>query len=102
MDHSQLPDAGNIPHYEIDARLPTPTEKAELADLVEGVINIIISTADTANPPTDAELDSALGTPAACGPGYVALLDDAGAHANAYLILSDGTAWWYAALTKAT
>lgn len=60
------------------------------------------STANVSNPPTDAELDSALGTPAAVGAGYQCLLDDGGADTNVYLVVSNGTSWWYTALTKAT
>jgi len=60
-----------------------------------------VSTDDTANPPTDAELDTAFGTPATVGAGFVAFLDDAGGDANFYLIGSTGTSWWHVALTKA-
>jgi len=61
-----------------------------------------VYTDDVSNPPTDAELEAAIGTPAAVGVGYVALLDDNGAGNAMYLIASDGTNWWHAALTKAT
>lgn len=61
-----------------------------------------IHTDDVSAPPTDAELDAAIGTPADVGAGYVALLDDNGAGDAMYLIASDGTNWWHAALTKAT
>lgn len=31
MDHAELPDAGRVPHLQIDAQLPAPAEKAALA-----------------------------------------------------------------------
>lgn len=61
-----------------------------------------VFTNDVSNPPTDAELDSAIGTPATVGAGYTALLDDNGAGSNVYYVASDGTNWWYTAMTKAT
>ncbi len=60
-----------------------------------------VSTADVSNPPTDAELDAAFGTPATVGSGFVALVDDNDAGTAMYLVASDGTNWWHAALTKA-
>ena len=100
--HAQLPDAGSQPHSIIDVQLPTPNEKSVLQDLAnDGTIQIKVSTANTSNPPTDAELDSALGTPATVGAGYLALLDDNGGGANVYLVASDGSNWWHVALTKA-
>lgn len=60
------------------------------------------STADVTNPPSDSELDTAFGTPVTVGAGFIGILDDDGAGANVYLAASDGTNWWYTALTKAT
>lgn len=68
----------------------------------EAIGGLDTSTANVSNPPTDAELDSALGTPASVGAGYQCLLDDNGADTNVYLVISNGTSWWYTALTKAT
>jgi hypothetical protein len=59
------------------------------------------STANVSNPPTDAQLDAAFGTPAQVGAGFMATLDDNGAHANEYLVWSDGSNWWYATGAKA-
>jgi hypothetical protein len=101
--HSQLPDAGTHAHHTIDTQLPTPKEKDTLAQLAnDGTLVIRVSTANTSNPPTDAELDTEFGTPATVGAGFMALLDDNGGGANVYLVLSDGTNWWYQALAKAT
>jgi hypothetical protein len=57
---------------------------------------------DNVTTPTDAELDTAFGTPATVGAGFVGVLDDAGAGANVWLVASDGTNWWYVAMTQAT
>lgn len=61
-----------------------------------------VSSANVSNPPTDAELDSEYGTPASVGNGFISLLDDNAADINVYLVASNGTSWWYTALTKAT
>lgn len=60
-----------------------------------------IVTDDVANPPTDAQLDTAFGTPANVGAGFIGVVDDNGAGANVYLCASDGTNWWQSAMTKA-
>jgi hypothetical protein len=60
------------------------------------------STADVSNPPTDAELDSAFGTPATVGAGFLGTLDDNGAGSNVYFVFSDGSNWWYRLFVKAT
>jgi hypothetical protein len=60
------------------------------------------SGADVSNPPTDAELDAEFGTPATVGGGFGAILDDGGADTSVYLVASNGTSWWYVAMTKAT
>jgi len=35
MEHSRLPDAGRVSHFEIDVRLPTDDEKSKLETLAE-------------------------------------------------------------------
>lgn len=60
-----------------------------------------VSTYSVSNPPTDAELDAAYGTPAAVGSGFTSILDDNGAGSDVYTVASDGTNWWYTPLTKA-
>jgi hypothetical protein len=101
--HADLPDAGSHAHSTIDAQLPTPKEKDVLVQLAnDGTIQIRTSTANVSNPPTGAELDSAFGTPSTVGAGFAVLLDDNGGDANDYLVISNGTSWWYEVLTKAT
>lgn len=63
---------------------------------------IELDTSDVTNPPTDAELDSAFGTPGTVGGGFLAMLDDNGAGSAVYLVGSDGTNWWHVAMTKST
>ena len=101
MLHSALPDAGRVTHVEIDAYLPTEAQKADLEDLLLGVVELKVSTDDTANPPTEAELVAAFGAAATVGAGFTAVLDDAGGGNNVYLVVSDGTNWWHVAMTKA-
>jgi len=59
---------------------------------------------NTANPPTDAELDTAFGDPTVVGSGYVGILDDNDGGTAVYLCFTTGTAgeWFYIAGTKAT
>jgi hypothetical protein len=78
------------------------------ASLFSGIVQFaaglrtIVSTANTANPPTDAELDSAFGAPATLGTGFVGILNDNNGGTNEYLCWADGTNWFYATGTKAT
>lgn len=82
----------------------TGTAQSDFGGLVNCSTNGIrtkVSTANTANPPTDAELDSAFGTPATVGTGFIGLLNDNNGGTNEYLCWSDGTNWFYATGTKA-
>jgi len=62
-----------------------------------------LSTDNLANPavPTDGELDTAFGTPAVLGPGFVGLIDENNAHANVILCCTVAASWWYVVLTQA-
>lgn len=68
---------------------------------VSGNIIQNVDTTDVSNPPTDAELDAAFGTPATVGTGFTTYIDDNGAGANFYQCVSDGTNWWTFTATKA-
>ncbi len=63
---------------------------------------LALDTGNVSNPPTDAELDGLFGTPATVGAGFTRLIDDNGADSAVYLVASNGTSWWYTAMTKAT
>lgn len=60
----------------------------------------VYSAANVSSPPTDAELDSAFGTPASVG-RMVAILNDNGADTASWLVWSTGTAWFHVAGTLA-
>jgi len=92
---------GRISHAQIDAYLPTPAEKKDLVNLVNKIVEIHYHTDNVSNPPTDAELDAAFGTPATVGSGFVAILNDAGAGAHVYLVASTGAAWYHVEFTLA-
>lgn len=63
---------------------------------------LVYSETDVSNPPTDAELDSAFGTPATVGAGFEAIVNDGGGNANVYRVVSTGSSWFYSTLTQAT
>lgn len=52
--------------------------------------------------PTDAECDTAFGTPAQVGEGFMGLIDDNNAGTAVYLCVVVHSAWWYETLTLAT
>lgn len=64
-----------------------------IVNCTNGGIRTKVSTANTANPPTDAELDSAFGTPATVGSGFVGILDDADGGTNVYICFTEGSVW---------
>lgn len=82
-----------------DSDTVVPTEQAVKAYVDNKLIPV--DTSDVTNPPTDAELDSAFGTPATVGAGFMRFLDDNGAGSNFYMVASDGTNWWIFTGTKA-
>lgn len=59
------------------------------------------STANTGNPPTDSDLDTAFGAPNTLGVGFQAIVNDNGAGTNVYLVQAVGSAWFIQALTLA-
>lgn len=63
---------------------------------------VFYSAANVSNPPTDAELDTAFGTPASAGAGFTAIVNDNGADTNVYLVSSTGSSWFYTTMTQAT
>jgi hypothetical protein len=64
-------------------------------------VTLIQSTDDVADPPTDDDLDTAFGTPAALGAGFVGTLDDNSGDADCYLCWTSDTSWYYVKGTKA-
>lgn len=90
--------AGGVLQMRIDSSQVEVTPKM----FVSGGVRTKNSTANVTNPPTDAELDSAFGTGASAGTGFIGTLNDNGSGTAAFLVFSDGTNWWYLAGTKAT
>ena len=68
----------------------------------ETIGGVAYSTADVSNPPTDAELDSAFGTPATLPVPFTAIVNDNNADTAMWLVASNGTSWHYVSMTKAT
>ena len=52
--------------------------------------------------PTDAQLDSAFGTPATLGRGFIGLIDDASGETNFYIAATSDNSWFFLKMTKAT
>jgi hypothetical protein len=53
-----------------------------------GGVRTLLVTDDVSTPPTDAELDTAFGTPATVGGGFIGVVDDNGAGNNLYVCVS--------------
>lgn len=66
-----------------------------------GGLSTLQSVANYSDPPTDAELDAAFGTPATLGRGFVALLDDNDADTDSYIVWTSDASWYYIKATKA-
>ena len=60
-----------------------------------GSIQVKRAVTNTANPPTDAELDTAFGDPTVVGSGFIGILDDADGGVNTYICWTTGTAGEY-------
>lgn len=50
--------------------------------------------------PTDAQLDSAFGTPATLGRGFIGTIDDADGDTNFYLCITSDASWYWVKMTK--
>lgn len=71
-----------------------------IVELINGLRTKLVTT-NVSSPPTDAELDSAFGTPSVVGSGFTGLVNDNGGGTAEYIVWSDGTNWFYVAGTKA-
>jgi len=90
--------AGNLAYFRgEDGSLNAPG----VGNFSAGGIRVRVVDDNVSNPPTDAELDTAFGSPATMGEGFVGIVDDNDAATNVWLIGIAGGAWWYEALTKA-
>lgn len=68
---------------------------------VDGDLRLEMHTDNVSDPPTTAELNSALGSASTVGAGYMALLDDNNAGSDVYLCVSTGSNWGYVKMTLA-
>jgi hypothetical protein len=67
-----------------------------------GIELVYLSGSLTDGTPTDAQIDSVTGlTPAGAGAGYQCMIKDTNGTGLLYLIISDGTDWYYLVMTKA-
>jgi hypothetical protein len=67
------------------------------------VSGVAFSTNNVSDPPSDAEIDAAFGTPAQVGGGFIGVIDDngGGVSGDVWLCVSNSSAWFYVGLTKA-
>jgi hypothetical protein len=81
----------------------TLSKGLDVTGMVRGTTGLITtqSVANYSDPPTDAELDAAFGTPATLGRGFVALLDDNDADTDSYIVWTSDASWYYIKATKA-
>lgn len=78
------------------------TTAADFSSLTGIIIPQTVTDLTTANTPTDAELDSAFGTPATLGKGFIASIDENDADTNGMLVFTTAGAWFHIQGTKAT
>lgn len=64
-----------------------------------GGLQVETAVTDTANPPTQAEMVTAFGSAVNAGTGFIGYLNDAGGGTNTYLVMCDGTNYFYQLLT---
>lgn len=64
-------------------------------------ITWVVDEINVSNPPTDAQLDTAYGSPATVGDGWTTYINDNGDGNDFYQVASDGTNWWISTFTKA-
>ena len=61
-----------------------------------------LSTNNVNNPPSDANLDSAFGTPANLPDPFFGIVDDNGLGTTVWLVVATNGSWFYTAMTLAT
>ena len=69
--------------------------------LTAGGLKVKYAEDNVADPPIDSQLDTAFGTPAALGAGYIGILDDNSADTDVYICFTNDTSWWLIKGTKA-
>lgn len=64
-------------------------------------ITMALSNDNVSDPPTDAEIDGAFGTPASVGDGFLGIIDDNGDGTAVWLVIAKNAAWWWGSAVKA-
>ena len=103
VHHGGEPDHTHHLRFKRDAQANTDVVwnwSTGIWQFVQG-LRTLTATDNVSDPPTDAELDTAFGTPATVGEGFVGLVDDGNAEATIWLCAAIGSTWWYEELTKA-
>lgn len=75
-----------------------PSKFSGIVDCSAG-LKTKVAVTNTANPPTQAEMVTAFGTAASTGAGFIGFLNDNAGGTAEYIVTSDGTNYFYAALT---
>lgn len=102
QEQASAPDTPAIGYMQLYADNAGNAHVKNDAGIVKQISGAKVAITNVTNPPTDAELDTAFGTPATVGAGFIGILDDNNADTNVYWCFSNGTSWWYIAGTKAT
>ena len=96
----RLPRKDTIPRSQTGP-IRLPTRGISSIKLVDDVNIFRISQNDVSNPPTAAQITTALGAPSGLHDGVAGIVDDAGGGTAVWLCIAKGSAWWYELLTKA-
>ena len=83
--------------------LHVATGKMLVDEIADFTLGLTVKMADdnvvNGSTPTNAEAITAFGAAATVGDGFIGFIDDANAHANEAMVVSDGTKFWYVTMT---
>lgn len=94
---------GSITHDGTDFTFNAGTGKFKIIPQLNATagMNTKVSTDNVSDPPTAAELNTAFGTPATLGAGFIGVLDDNSDNTDVWLCYTSDTSWFYLQGTKA-
>jgi len=93
--------SGNFLECSTDGTTPLASINKDALAWFGGGIRTKVDVSDIADPPTDANLDAAFGTPAALGDGFIGIVDDNSGDTDVWLCYTSDTSWFYLQGTKA-